>query len=207
MSTLISKKVQKFYNKHWKSFDASRVRIWEALREFILMLIEGSTILECGCGNGKNINYLQKLGFKVKGFDFSQKLIDVCKSRNYDVQFGNIIDIPFEDNSFDNVICIAVLHHLDKESDRLKAIDEMVRVCKPGGKILVSVWAVTQEDNEKIKRNFHFGDNLVPYRDDQRYYYIYDQKHIDIFLSKTKLPIVKKFWEKGNWFFIIEKPK
>jgi SAM-dependent methyltransferase len=198
--------VQKFYNKFYKSFDASRVRIWKGLREFITSIQPGCTILEAGCGNGKNLGYLQKLGFKALGFDFSEELLKICQKKEFDVKYGDIRKIPFKDDSVDNIICIAVLHHLDKEKDRVQAVNEMIRTCKPGGRILVTVWAVEQETEEK--RNFQFGDNMVKYEDDFRYYYIYDEPHIKKFVSKFnvegKTTVEKFFWEKGNWFFQIK---
>lgn len=195
----VTKSVKKFYNDYCDHFDTTRVRIWKGVREFLSSLNEGSSILECGCGNGKNINYFQKNGFVVSGFDFSENLVKLCQNRSYNVKLGDIRKIPFKDNSFDNIICIAVLHHLDKEVDRILAIKEMMRVCKPGGKILVSVWAVEQEKEEN--RSFAFGGNMVKYNDTFRYYYIYDEQHIKKFLKKYELPVENFFWEKGNWFF------
>ena len=72
--------VQNFYNKFYKSFDASRVRIWKGLREFIASIQPGCTILEAGCGNGKNLGYLQKLGITALGFDLSKELLKICQN-------------------------------------------------------------------------------------------------------------------------------
>lgn len=202
----MDKQVKEFYNKYFKSFDASRVRIWKGLREFIASIDPGCTVLEAGCGNGKNLGYLQKLGFTAVGFDFSEELLKICQKKKFKVKYGDIRNIPFDDNSVDNIICIAVLHHLQKELDRIQAVKEMIRVCKPGGRILVTVWAVEQEKEEN--RDFKFGDNMVKYEDDFRYYYIYDKPHIETFIKHFNVEgtshIEKFFWEKGNWFFQIK---
>lgn len=216
MITTINKakqSVQQFYDKHHKSFDVSRVRIWGGVKRFISQIQPKSSILECGCGNGKNIKFLQDQGFSVSGFDFSKELVNICLSRKYTVKQGDMRQIPFEISSFDNIICIAVLHHLGEESDRAKAISEMMRVCKPGGKILVSVWAVEQDNQDNlVKRKFKFGDNLVKYQDDYRYYFVYDKAHLIEFLKKYKFTCFIEsdediFWEKGNWFFQLTIPE
>ena len=91
----------------------------------------------------------------------------------------------------------------------------MLRVCKPGGKILVSVWALEQEKDSRFK--FQLGNNLVKWKDTTaqaclpgkkrdslwRYYYIYDKNTITDFLKNY---IVEKlFLDMGNWFFILVK--
>ena len=73
--------VKNFYDKYCASFSASRVRIWKGLREFIASIDPGCTVLEAGCGNGKNLGYLQKLGFTACGFDFSNELLKICQNR------------------------------------------------------------------------------------------------------------------------------
>ena len=50
----------------------------------------------------------------------------------------------FRSNAFDVCICIAVVHHLSTPERRLVALKELVRIVRPGGRILVSVWAFEQ---------------------------------------------------------------
>ena len=101
---------------------------------------------------------------------------------------GNILNIPFDDNYFDNVICIAVIHHLDKREDRVKAIAELLRITKINGKILIYVWSIKQyEPNEK--RKFTKKDELVPFYNKStnetfyRFYHLYDR---DELISEVK---------------------
>lgn len=53
---------------------------------------------------------------------------------------------------------IAVLHHLSTEQRRLAVLTEMVRCLRPGGKLLVTVWAV-----EQSKKKYAEQDNLIPW--------------------------------------------
>ena len=192
-------RVKDFYNTHYKRFDSSRYRVWKAVREFVENIPKNSFVFESGCGNGKNLIYMNNHGIKTCGIDFSYRLVDICKKKGLNVDEADIRSLPYKDNTFDYVISIAVIHHLHREKDRIKSINEMIRVCKPGGKILVSCWSVEQEADSK--RNFVFGDNSVKWVDTERYYYIYDEIHIKEFLKNFN--VEKLFWEKGNWFFIL----
>jgi len=49
--------------------------------------------------------------------------------------------LPFRDYSFDHLISIAVIHHFSNDALRKAAVEELVRVVKPGGSLLVTVWA------------------------------------------------------------------
>ncbi len=58
----------------------------------------------------------------------------------------------------DNAISIAVVHHFSNRAMRIQALEEMVRVVRPGGRIMVYVWAYEQE-----QRTFTDQDNFIPW--------------------------------------------
>lgn len=203
MQIKMEEQVKKFYNKHSKRFDSTRVSIWKCVRDFVETLPKGSTVLDVGCGNGKNIVYMKKHDIVPYGIDFSSKLVDICRRKSLDVCLGDVRELPFGDNSFDHIISIAVLHHLKYEKDRIKGINEMIRVCKDGGEIFITVWSVEQDENSR--RSFTYGDNLVSWEDDVRYYFIYDESHIKLFLEKFN--VIELKWEKGNLYFKIKVEK
>lgn len=70
----------------------------------------------------------------------SLKAVDLMAYRlgfqNIKTQEGSIADIPYQDNSFDRVVCVSVVEHV---SDWRKCIDEMFRVLKPGGYLLLTM--------------------------------------------------------------------
>lgn len=57
----------------------------------------------------------------------------------------DVTKLPFKSNTFDNMISIAVIHHLTSEERRIESIKEFLRVTKPNGKVLVLCWAFEQE--------------------------------------------------------------
>jgi ubiquinone/menaquinone biosynthesis C-methylase UbiE len=95
-------------------------------------------ILDAGCGTGA---ILQRLSNPEKnvGIDLSPEAISICRRRGLNnVQQGDICALPFEDGSFDAVICSSVLYH-QWVSDVPGAIREMGRVLCRNGLLLVNV--------------------------------------------------------------------
>ena len=99
---------------------------------------ENSRLLDVASGTGESIIYLvDKFDCVGIGIDNSSYMIERSKNKvknqNIDVEFiiGDSHNLPFEDNYFDVIICECTMCIFDKE----KAIDEMIRVIKPGGYI------------------------------------------------------------------------
>ena len=95
-------------------------------------------ILEVGCGEGANLVNLKKFGFKgeITGVDLSKAKISFAQKK---ISFAKLIEanaysLPFESEQFDLVFCKNVLHHL---ANKEKAISEMARVCRVGGKVII----------------------------------------------------------------------
>ena len=159
---------------------------------------------DIGCGNGKNMMY--KKDCLYYGCDFSESLVNICLQKNLNVVCGDILNIPYKTDSFDYTICIAVIHHLSTVKKRKKAIEELERVTKQRGKILLLVWAFEQEKDSR--RKFITQENFVDWRDKQqnllgkRYYYVFQKNELESLIDEKK--IEKSFYEKGNWGIIIK---
>ena len=104
----------------------------------------GSLVLDAGCGNGKYFGLNPDCFFV--GCDISAPLIQICVDRGHEVLVADAVNLPYKTGFGDAAISIAVLHHLSTEIRRKKAIEELVRVVKKGGLVLITVWAVEQED-------------------------------------------------------------
>ena len=198
----------KFYEKNYSIFSDTRFCVWDCVREFYENFSKSSYILDAGCGNGKNMDYLYKNEFNIVGIDNCLGLVNICKKKGFNVQNADIKNIPFDSNTFDFIMCIAVIHHLEKESDRILAINEMFRVLKKGGKLILTVWAFEYDSFSK-KKNFKLGNNIVKFKNFDRYYYIYDESLFKNFINKLakqyNFNVLKIFWERGKWVTIIEK--
>ena len=98
-----------------------------------------STILEIGCGQGFNTQILAKNKKNdVIGIDLSKDEIKIARKRYKTVRFEvmNAENLKFKDNTFDKIYAIQILEHVDNLS---KVLDEISRVLKPRGKVIISV--------------------------------------------------------------------
>ncbi|TDQ11025.1 class I SAM-dependent methyltransferase [Pedobacter metabolipauper] len=101
-----------------------------------------NTILDAGCGTGRNLVYFLKSDAQVFGVDMSEQAItqlrnlaatisELSPEENFKV--ANVEELPFEDESFDLVISSAVLHFA-KDLNHFEAmLNSMWRVLRPGG--------------------------------------------------------------------------
>lgn len=106
----------------------------------------GSRVLEVAPGPGYLAIELAKLGwqlaggYRITGLDISRTFVDIAR-RNalearvaVDFQHGNASSMPFEDNTFDFLLCRAAFKNFTQP---LQALQEMYRVLRPGGRALI----------------------------------------------------------------------
>ena len=114
-----NKKYTKLFNRHWYKTMANK------------HLKKSDLVLDNGCGNGSFANFFKG---KVIGVDISEEMLKFAAKR-MKVKKGSSENLPFKNETFNVVFCRSTLHHLKNPK---KAIDEMQRVLKPNGKIIVS---------------------------------------------------------------------
>ena len=93
-------------------------------------LIVGKKILDLGSGTGAAFNLLKD--FEVTAIDPDENMLKLNDFKNKLV--GKAESLPFQDNTFDSVVCTFVWRNLD---DTHKALTEIRRVLKPGGKFIL----------------------------------------------------------------------
>lgn len=198
------------YNNIAHDFSTTRTKynIWHTVRQFITDLPSGSHVGDIGCGNGKNMQ-LRTDELTYYGVDISEVMVNICQARGHHVIQGNILRIPFEDNKFDAAMSIAVIHHLESRAERVAAIKELVRITKPGGKILIYVWAFEQP--VESKRKFTSQDEMVPFKNKDgsvyyRYYHLYtdDELLSECLEACPELKITDSHVEYGNYVIVAE---
>jgi len=144
----------------WDSFYSGNRRPWRGVSDIgELPFPPGGRVLEVGCGNGKTAVALAKRGYRVTGMDFSQKAIDICRELILDADFvcASVLNIPFENGSFDGISAFHVLEHLtDEELDR--ASEELYRVMRNGGYLLVKSFA---EGDMRAGKGIASGDSVI----------------------------------------------
>lgn len=100
------------------------------------------TILDAGCGSGRNIAYFLQNGFSVYGVDQSEHAVELSKRLSADLcpdhspdnfKLAAVENLPFDDGRFDLVICSAVLHFANDAEHFDSMLRSLWRVLKPGG--------------------------------------------------------------------------
>nr|XP_037286795.1 LOW QUALITY PROTEIN: alkylated DNA repair protein alkB homolog 8-like [Rhipicephalus microplus] len=143
--------VYKVYENIAEQFSDTRYKQWPRVAEFLDSLEQGSLLLDAGCGNGKYLTHHSKL---VKlGFDRSQGLCNICRQRGLEVLQADTLQIPFRNGVFEACISIAVIHHLSTVERRQAAVHEILRVLRRGGRALVYVWALEQNNPSGDEKN------------------------------------------------------
>lgn len=108
-------------------------------------LSPGERVIDIGCGTGK-VPILAakqvKPDGKVFAVDASEKMIELSRRRasksdvHLELHLAAMEDLPFPDNYFDVVLSCQALHHVPREA-KFTALDEMRRILRPGGRLLL----------------------------------------------------------------------
>jgi SAM-dependent methyltransferase len=120
-----------------------------------LGLPTNARILDAGCGSGRFMVELAKLGV-VTGVELSEASVALARERALgEVIAGSVLEMPFADDSFDLAVSLDVIEHLE---DDLAALRELRRTIAPGGALLVTVpayqwlWSGHDEINHHHRR-------------------------------------------------------
>jgi tRNA (uracil-5-)-methyltransferase TRM9 len=178
--------------------------------EFLQTISPGTRLLDAGCGNGKYLSVRKDC--EVHACDTCHSLINVAakKHAHANIILANIKVLPYADNTFDNIICIAVLHHLSTEKSRLEALTSLLRVVKPGGKIFLTVWA-TEARKPKWRSIGEGTDYMVPWNHVdgkiyERFYHLFTEQDIVDLIQRIALAKIESVqFEKNNWQVTISK--
>ncbi len=110
-------------------------------------IVEGSirpedAVLECACGTGLLSQVIAQKCRTLNATDFSPKMLEKAGKNcsvfdNITFSKADIMSLDYPDNSFDKVVEGNVIHLLDEP---LKALSELDRVCRPGGKLIIPTY-------------------------------------------------------------------
>ena len=132
--------VARFYDKNARRYNAGLYREWA--HNLADQIETGSKVLEIAPGPGYlAIELVKRRNCNVVALEISKTFVSIAQANardaGVDIDFrqGNASAMPFDDNEFDFVICTSSFKNF---SEPLKALNEMCRVLKPGGKAWIS---------------------------------------------------------------------
>lgn len=136
-----SQKAAKRYNLHAKKYEKIYFKDHsdkKYLIQFAKRLKKGVRVLEVGCGPGRDLQVLSKMGFDLTGIDISKEMLKIARKHNLEVELRemDISNMIFKDASFDGVYTLYALIHLPKNEIR-KALKKIYQMLKPRGIFLL----------------------------------------------------------------------
>jgi len=241
-------KTREDYNRIADEFSRTRMFVWKELNYLANFVEDGDRVLDIGCGNGRLVEIFKDKKIEYVGIDNSEKLIGLAKEyQSYDrlgiepyqvaegqafekiksVQFliGDALNLPFEDNSFDKVFSVAVLHHIPSNILRLRFLSEARRVLRSGGLAVLTVWGLWGRlatwkflfkhllSKPLGKSKLDFGDLFIPWQKKlDRYFHAFTKAELRRLVEKAGFKIKeigvlkREESENRNIYLIAEKP-
>lgn len=118
--------------------------------KFVSLLPKNATILDAGCGPGRDCEYFVKHRLKVTGVDLSEKLLDIARRRVPQARFikQDLRALNFPSDSFDGIWACASLLHLHRAEAPL-VLQNFFHLLKPSGILFIMVKAGSGEADVK----------------------------------------------------------
>jgi ubiquinone/menaquinone biosynthesis C-methylase UbiE len=123
---------------------------WEKWQNSVFDDITGTKILEIGVGPGRLLIRMSKKGYKVTGIEIQKGMAFEARKNikqaglDVDILQQSVYNLPFKDNEFDCIVMTFVLAEIDHLD---KAISEMKRLLKRGGKIIIVAGGMPRDRN------------------------------------------------------------
>jgi ubiquinone/menaquinone biosynthesis C-methylase UbiE len=203
----------------WKGLTPeSEIRMWDfyGLRQWVLKYVpRHGKVIEAGCGLGRYVFYLSRLGLDIEGIDFSEDIINSLnewkKKYDFSCKFltGDVTNLPYKDNSLNGYISLGVIEHFIEGPKR--PLQEAFRVLRPGGIAIISTPSVSINIfAHRIKKKLK---NLIkkvirrPIGPEKFFQYWYRPKRLKKFVEAEGLRVTKysgadllyMFCELGNY--------
>ena len=138
-----TERIRRIWDKQAPRYDRS-VALWEKIlfgdgRRWVCSRTHGE-VLEVAIGTGLNLAFYPEAVVRLTGVDLSPAMLGIARQRarklgmEVDLREGDAQGLPFADESFDTVVCTLSLCNIP---DDRKAVAEMKRVLRPGGRLLL----------------------------------------------------------------------
>ncbi len=153
--------MQDYYEDNYKLYHERTFSIDPSpfLFPFINVLSKGASILDVGCGSGRDLSWLKNRGFKVIGFETSKKLAQLAgKNAGCEVIEGDFETYDFSRLSVDAIMLIGALVHLP-HSKVPEVLNSINRALKDDGIIFLSLKKGVGNTSDSHGRMFYLWND------------------------------------------------
>lgn len=181
---------------------------------------KGGKVLDLGCGNGRNLRHIAKLGFETHGIDISKEGLKQLKeslekeSLSADIKQGSFYNLSYNDKIFDCIVSINALQHNDWKGAE-KSFAEAARVLKNKGLFLLQVRSTNRELPKDRKDIFDRGITFIPETGTKAGIFLhnYSREEIEELALRNSLEILdieeqikeKEEERRGHWTVVFRK--
>lgn len=218
-------------SKAWNWSKASKLDIWKepSIESYYLLnrwkKQMKKDFFDLGCGMGRHTILFAQNGFNTYAFDLSEEAVNATKkwaeelNLNVDYKIGDMLNLPYEDNSFDCILCRNVISHTDTEGIKV-IIKKLYDILKYDGECFLTLWS-KNSDLYKDPKNLKVDENTKRRMDpgvEYRVPHFYaDMNIIPKLFEKFKIEYVSqlqyfkqekgKFLSRWNYLILIKKCK
>lgn len=219
--------VKENYEEIAADFSQSRKRqLWPPLFEIAKQTPAGSRVLDVGCGNGRLRQAWLNKDIRYVGVEPSNNLLELAKRidewrlPSQEFLLGDILELHRLDvGIFDEVYCIAVIHHLPGKKLRAQALAALLEKVKPGGKLIITTWSMWQNlkfvravtKNAILKsiglNRLDFGDIVFSgfNQKSPRYYHAFTKHGFKKLIRTDQARLEALIFDKKNYYAILRK--
>ena len=207
------------YDRIASHFAQTRNHPWPEVVSFVETSDTVDRALDVGCANGRHAEVLAGRARHVIGVDTSRALLEEANRRSaarsypFEAIQGDATTLPLHANSVDLAVYVATIHHLPDRTQRVRSLDELERVLRPGGHALVSTWSTVHErfdDEHDDDRNdgAHGFDTTIDWtlpggERVPRFYHIYAPAEFDADLADSDVDVVESWLSSGNCYAVV----
>ncbi len=171
------------YNQMAAAYDAETADFWDKFpRDFFDSFAQSvhGTILNVGCGPGRDALLLQERGLNLTCLDASETMVKICQDKGLHAVVGDFLQLPFAPNSFNGVWAYTSLLHVPKTQVDT-AFAEISRVLTPKGMLGLGLIEGTTEEYKLGVKNTGV---TMP-----RWFSYYTKQEVEVLLTKHNFTI------------------
>src|SRR3989344_61739 len=157
MSIITDMSDRSYWRDHWKKATLPAPNNF-AKRAFKLLLKRHKTLLDLGCGDGRDALYFARKGLRVTALDFSESGMNAIRARDKSIRcmLSDIRTMKFKRNAFDVIYAHLSLHYFDDGTTR-KIFDKLFRILRKGGLLFVKCKST---DDALFGKGKKLGENM-----------------------------------------------